>query len=148
MIVKQQHAPASSHDHAIVLPRAVTVHSLAQALAALAPGLPAMLLSAPGAAGYAGIPWWRALVGESGAAFDMLDCGIDGGGALEALRAGQRRLVLTGPFATTVAEAAASIGAKVFDRRPASLDLGERGAERHLAAWLSDSASRNPAQAP
>ena len=152
MIVKQQHAPASSHDHAIVLPRAVTVHSLAQARAALATGQPVTLLSAPGAAGFAGIPWWRALIRESGvgfgrlAGFDMLDCGADGGAALEALRAGQRRLVLTGRFALAVAEAAASIGAEVFDCRPPSLDLGEHGAERHLLAWLSDSASRTPSR--
>ena len=43
-------------------PPAVIVHGLDDARAALAPGRPVTLLSAPGAALYAGCGWWRALV--------------------------------------------------------------------------------------
>ena len=144
MIVKQQHAPASSHDHAIVLPRAVTVHSLAQARAALATGQPVTLLSAPGAAGFAGIPWWRALIRESGvgfgrlAGFDMLDCGADGGAALEALRAGQRQLHLAPTLSawTRAAAIVAACGATLHPTCPPALDLAQPDAARKLRSWL------------
>lgn len=43
-------------------PPAVIVHGLDNARTALAPGRPVTLLSAPGAALYAGCGWWRALV--------------------------------------------------------------------------------------
>lgn len=117
------------------LPPAVTIHGLDHALAALAPGLPVLLLSAPGAAGYAGAGWWRAVIAASGAALDALDCADQPGRALEALAMGCRIVVLRpGPAWRTVAERAA--GARVLDRRPASLDLGQPGAGRHLVPWL------------
>lgn len=125
----------------IALPPAVTVHGLDHARAALAPGRPVLLLSAPGAAGFAGALWWRALVaaaldggGQPGAP-DALDCADQAGRALEALHAGCRIVVLL-PCPGFAAVAARARGAAVLPSRPDSLDLGRRGAERRLAGWL------------
>lgn len=120
---------------------AVVVHGLAQARLAVASGRPVCLLSAPGAAMFAGCAWWRALAGRVQAEFvrDILDCGDSPGRAMAALRIGQVRLVLD-PACTAfaaVAGAAASLGAVVLTERPEALDLGERGAERRLEAWLA-----------
>jgi hypothetical protein len=124
------------------LPPAVMVHGLDQARAALAPGLAVTLLSGPGAGVYAGVGWWRALVemaAEGQAAPpDVLDCGEATGRALEALRAGQRLLVLrTEPaLFANVAERAAGLGGTVFAEAPPALDLAQHGAARRLEAWL------------
>jgi hypothetical protein len=73
----------------------------------------------------------------AGAEIDILDCAAAPGTAMAALRIGQRRIVLDpGPAFTAVSAAAATLGAVVLDARPAALDMGERGAERRLAAWL------------
>jgi hypothetical protein len=118
-------------------PPAVVVHGLGHARAAMAPGLPVTLLSARGAAVYAGCGWWRALMAAAGAEFDILDCAAAPGYAMAALRIGQRRIVLDpGPAFAAVSAAAATLGAVVLDARPVALDLGERGAERRLRAWL------------
>lgn len=127
----------------------VTVHSLAQAVAALAPGHEVTLLSGPGAACYAGCGWWRALVERARARHpetpveDILDCADAGGRAFEALRIGQRALVLWPQCAAYAAVAAAAIecNAILLAERPASLDLALPGAARRLAAWLGE----NPA---
>jgi hypothetical protein len=124
---------------------AVTVNGLDQMLAALRPGLPVTLLSAPGAAGFAGCLWWRAMVGQALAAFpaavalDVLDCAEAPGHAMAALRAGQRLVVLAGgcPAFPAVSAAAARLGASVLARRPDSLDLAAAGAERWLETWLN-----------
>ena len=113
----------------------VTVHGFDQATAALAPGRPVTLLSAPGAALYAGCGWWRALISAARAvhpateADDILDCADAAGRALEALRAGQMILVLEAdaPGFAAVAAAAAEAGATLLPSRPPALDL---------AAWL------------
>lgn len=124
---------------------AVTVHGSAHALAALAPGRGVTLLSAPGTACYAGCGWWRALVDQARArhpgteADDILDCADAAGRALEALRIGQKALILD-PGCTAfaaVAAAAAECGAVLRDRRPESLDLAEPGAMRRLPPWLA-----------
>jgi hypothetical protein len=126
------------------LPPAVMVHGLEQARAALAPGLKVTLLSGPGAGSYAGVGWWRALVmvaSKGGAAPpDMLDCGEATGRALEALRAGQRLLVLRAEPALfrDVAERAARDGGEVLACAPPSLDMARRGALRRLEAWLQE----------
>lgn len=128
---------------------AVTVHSLAQAIAALAPGQPVTLLSAPGAACYAGCGWWRAVVKgacerhpETPAA-EILDCADAAARAFEALRIGQKALVLWPqcPAYGAVAAAAVECGALLLAERPDSLDLAHPGAARRLANWLG----RNPA---
>ncbi len=125
----------------MTLPPAVVIHGLPAAQAALAPGLPVTLLSAPGAGLYAGAGWWRALIAAAGAppgTPDILDCADAAGRALEALRAGQTLLILTiaPPLWHDIAERARRQGATVFDRRPAALDLAVRGAQRRLVDWL------------
>jgi hypothetical protein len=127
-------------------PPAVIVHGREDARAALAPGLPVTLLSAAGAGGVGGALWWRALMrlarpaetdGAETDGPDILDCGTDAGAALASLRAGQRVLVLAGPAASLVTDAAATIGALVLEQAPPSLDLAQRGAARQLHTWLS-----------
>ncbi len=120
------------------LPPAVVVHGLGQARAALAPGLPVLLLSGPGAAGYAGAGWWRAMIGmalDGRHQPDALDCSDQAGRALEALAMGCRIVVLLPcPALPAIIERAA--GALVLSARPAALDLGQPGAARGLEAWL------------
>ncbi len=124
------------------LPPAVMVHGLEQARAALAPGLPVTLLSGPGAGAYAGVGWWLALIahaaGTATPPLHILDCGEATGRALEALRAGQQRLVLSAPptLFADIAARAASIGAIVLPAAPASLDLSRPGTVRRLTDWL------------
>ena len=107
----------------MTLPPAIIVHGLPHALTALAPGRPVTLLSAPGAASYAGCAWWRAVVAAALAACpgatapDALDCADAAGRALEAMSVGCRWIGLASA--------------------PPALDLGRRGADRHLAAWLA-----------
>ena len=105
---------------------AVVVHSLADAVAALARGGPVTLLSAPGAALYAGCGWWRALVAEARAAYpdvpcmDVLDCADASGIAMAALRIGVTRLVLwpNAPGRDAVVAVAGSLGGFVLAAAP------------------------------
>ena len=128
----------------MILYPAVVVHGLAQARSALRPALPVTLLSAPGAALFAGCLWWRALVGQARAEFPaavlavVLDCADAPGQAMAALRVGQRVLVLDPacPAFAAVAAAAAGLGATVLAARPPALDLADDGAARRLASWL------------
>ena len=126
------------------LPPAVMVHGLEHARAALAPGLPVTLLSAPAAGAYAGVGWWRALVAlaaQGGTAPpDILDCGEATGRALEALRAGQRLLIVRAEPALfgNIADRAAQLGAAVLPEAPPALDLARLGALRHLNAWVRE----------
>jgi len=125
------------------LPPAIVVHSLADAVAALAPGLPVTVLSAPGAGIFAGAGWWRALVAAARATHpatvcvDVLDCADAPGMAMAAIRAGQALLVLD-PACPAFARVAAL--ATVLPARPPALDLGERGAARRLHLWLNPDA--------
>src|ERR1700744_4460306 len=79
---------------------AVIVHGLADARAAVAPGRPVTLLSAPGAALFAGCLWWRQLVvaaradSPATAVLDILDCADASGLAISALRSDVHHLVL------------------------------------------------------
>jgi hypothetical protein len=123
---------------------AVIVHGRADAEAALQPGLAVTLLSAPGAALYAGCLWWRALIDAATSAFpatpatDILDCADAPGRAMAALRSGQRALILDPacPAYATVVAAAATVNAVVLPARPEALDLGTPGALRCLEPWL------------
>lgn len=129
----------------MVLPPAVVVHGLADARLALAMGRPVTLLSAPGAAGYAGCGWWRAMTTAARTeapgveAPDILDCLDQTGRAIEALRHGLRRIILLpgAPAREDVAARAAALGAALLDARPPALDLAQPGAARRLAAWLA-----------
>ncbi len=131
------------------LPPAIVIHGLPHARAALALGRPVTLLSAPGAALYAGCGWWRALVaaalaGRDGVP-DILDCGDAPGRALEALSVGCRLLVLQpGPAFNDVAERAARGGARVLAARPLALDLRQRGVSRRISDWLGHGDSGGP----
>ncbi|MFQ3622605.1 MAG: hypothetical protein SNJ73_03575 [Acetobacteraceae bacterium] len=128
--------------------RAVTVHGIGEARAALAAaraaGVGVDLLSAPGAGGFAGAGWWLALTRRARSdvaevpGTDVLDCDDEAGFAVEALRAGCAAVVFTGPSAQAerLAAIARSLGARLLRDRPPSLDLGRSSANRRLAAWL------------
>ncbi len=123
---------------------AVIVHGINHARQALSVGRPVTLLSAPGAALYAGCGWWRALVRHARTAVpdvavaDVLDCADGSGQALAALRIGQLWLVLwrTSPGWDEVAAIAAERDGGVLEAAPPALDLATRGAERRLHDWL------------
>jgi hypothetical protein len=131
---------------------AVIVHGVADAAAALAPGLPVTLLSAPGAALYAGCLWWREMVAAARArhkhttahehanAIDILDCADASGQAMGALRSGVFRLVLwrDAPGWDAVASIAQRQGGFVLPQAPIALDLGQRNAIRRLHDWLRE----------
>lgn len=128
----------------VVIHPAVVVHGLDDARRALALGRPVTLLSAPGAASYAGCGWWRAMIAAAREAIpgteviDILDCLDQTGRAVEALRYGLQHLVLL-PFAPAWDDAAAraeALGAVLLSARPPALDLARPGAVRHLPAWL------------
>ena len=122
---------------------AVIVHGLDMARAALDAGRQAgrlpTLLSAPGAGAYAGVGWWLALMRLAGADDHILDCGAAPGRALEALRAGQKRLILQADprIWADVAGRAQSCRAVLLAAPPPALDLGQPGAYRNLPAWLA-----------
>ena len=104
-------------------------------------GRPITLLSAPGAACFAGVGWWRALVAASGAdgsVADILDCGPAPGRALEALRAGQRLLVLRAEprVWADIAGRAEACGGALLAEAPKALDLSAPAALRGLSRWL------------
>jgi len=129
----------------MMLAPAVTIHSLADARIALAPGLPVTLVSAPGAALFAGAGWWMAMMTAARAErpdlawTDVLDCGDAPGRAAEALRAGHRLLVLQPAPAGShgrVRIMAAALHAVLLPERPETLDLARPKANRKLADWL------------
>jgi hypothetical protein len=123
---------------------AVVIHGLRDARVVLAIGRPVTLLSAEGAALFAGCGWWRALIQRASAEFptvpigDILDCADAPGLALGALRIGQRRIVLdpSVPGFSAVLEIAASLGCVVLTARPSAIDMADRGAARRLHDWL------------
>ena len=124
---------------------AVVVHGLHDALEALVIGRPVTLLSARGAALYAGCLWWREMVARARAAhpavpaLDILDCANAPGRALAAIRVGQRILILapTVPGFPAVAAIAVVRGLILLAERPPALDLAEPGAPRRLPGWLA-----------
>jgi hypothetical protein len=126
---------------------AVIVHGLADATAALSPGLAVTLLSAPGAGLFAGCLWWREMITRARVAcpdaevIDILDCADASGAAMGALRSLVCRLVLwpDAPGWTAVAAIAAGQGGFVLGQAPVALDLREPNAIRRLPAWLRDS---------
>jgi hypothetical protein len=123
---------------------AVIVHGLTDARAVLTVGRAVTLLSAPGAALYAGCLWWKAMVDQARAAFpeipmqDVLDCADGSGQALAAMRAGVSRLVLWpgAPGWQAVAEIAASQGGFVLTQAPEALDMAAPDAISRIHVWL------------
>jgi len=125
---------------------AVTIHSLDEGDRVLRFGWPVTILSAPGAALYAGPGWWRAVMAELKARYpdapfiEVLDCADAPGRAAEALRAGQRRILFRPESAALFAAVTAmaeAYAAEIWSARPPALDMAARGAERRLAAWLA-----------
>lgn len=131
-------------------PRRIVVHDIAQARAAAAAATdlnaPVHMLSAPGAAAYAGPAWFREMIAIVGAEFPdadirvTLDCGEMPGHALAALRAGLPSIRFTGATAMRrkIATIANQYGAVLDTGRGKALDLGEEtGAEAACRAWLN-----------
>lgn len=130
--------------------RAVIVHNLAHARAALSAaatlGVPVVLISAAGAAAYAGAGYFleftsRAMAEHPEAtARTVLDCGPEPGLALGALGAGCPAIRYTGPRASRVkiADIAARSGARVDNSRYRALDLLDAGDARTACyEWLA-----------
>jgi hypothetical protein len=137
--------------------RAITVHALDQARAALAAAAaldePVTLVSAPGAAGYAGAAWFRKVVDlavaeRPGVAVSaVLDCADKPGLVLGALRQGLTRVCFTGSKAAAakLSAIATAQGAEVLGRRPRSLDLrGVPDPEATCRAWLAGGSPSKP----
>ncbi len=131
------------------MPRAITVHNLDHARAALAAAaeldVPVTLLSPPHGAGYLGAGYFLSLIEQATAkhpdaeASWILDCGDAPGLALGALRLGCTTIRFTGPPAVgkKIADIAAQTGAAIDNRKYQVLDLlatdDALGAAR---AWL------------
>ncbi len=135
-------------------PKAIVVHSLAQAQAALAAAasldVPIVLLSGAGAASYAGPAWFLEVVRQARRAHPevdtaaILDCADQPGRALAALRLGVKRLRLGGnPKARKrVAAIAEAMGAEIDETRYDTLDLaGVDDAKAAAMAFLRDASS-------
>lgn len=126
------------------LPPAVIVHGLDDACTVLALGAPVTLLSAPGAAEYAGCGWWQAVLAQAGNACpearftNLLDCGAASGQALAALRIGLTRLVLRpgAPGWDAVAAIVAGQGGLLLPQPPPALDMADRRDRWRLHEWL------------
>jgi hypothetical protein len=120
-------------------PPAIIVHGLRDIRLGLAPALPVTLLSAPGAASYAGVGWWAALLTAAdfrGPAF--LDCADAPGRAWEGLKLGLPGIVLAPcPAWPQIAEYAAACAAVLLAAAPAALDLAVPGAARQVEPWLA-----------
>ena len=130
----------------MIIHPAVIVHGLADAKVALMLGLPVTLLSAPGAAMFAGCVWWREMVAAARAVFpgteatNILDCADASGMAMGSLRSGICRLVLwpQAPGWASVVAVAERQGGFVLSAAPAALDLANRNAVRRLEGWLRE----------
>jgi fructose/tagatose bisphosphate aldolase len=129
---------------------AIVVHGVGDALAAVAAAreidAPLTLISAPGAAAYAGPGWFLEIVAQSRAAAPglaisgVLDCGDHAGHAMAALRAGAEAIVFTGDdgVAGKLSAIARETSAVVHCARPPAFDPGD--APDNQAAcreWLS-----------
>lgn len=141
----------------------MVVHGLDQAAAALAAAgaRGVLLLSAPGAGGFAGAGWFLALVAAARRRHPQsrcaaaLDCADAAGSALTALRAGVGIVILDGasPAFGAVAKAAGETGALLLPARPAALDLAGLDLRRRddlasLAGWLAMEAPQGSPTSP
>jgi hypothetical protein len=134
-----------------VIARALIVHNLAHARAALSAactlGVPVVLISAAGAAAYAGARYFLEFTGRAMAEYPearartVLDCGPEPGLALGALGAGCPAIRYTGPRASRVkiADIAARSGARVDNSRYRALDLCDvEDARTACLEWLAE----------
>jgi len=134
--------------------RAVVVHGRADvaraARIAAERGHPVTLLTAPGAADYAGPDALLAMI-EAGLAEApgadvraVIDCGDAAGRAQAALRAGWRWVVFSGHASarTRLQGISAGLGARVLAERPVALDpLDRADAQAALSVWLEGAPS-------
>lgn len=136
--------------HAAMAGRAIIVHSLEDARAALAAaaalGVPVTLASAPGAAGYLGALWFREMIALAAAerpevqVSALIDCGDKPGHVMAALRQGMKTIRFTGPKATakTLAALADRYGAEIVTAPVEACDLlDEPRPEAACRAWLA-----------
>ena len=137
--------------------RRIIVHSLAQARAVLAAAhaldVPVTLASAAGAGGYAGPLWFKSLIEAARGDFPkvevsaVLDCGVEAGTTLAALRHGFKRVRFTGADAALSAlrDIAHQLAAEIeAGDPPEALDLLEEG-EPEAAARAYLAAAKCPA---
>lgn len=131
-------------------PRRIVIHGIDHARAACAAAreldVAVHLVSAPGAASYAGPAWFRELIAAIRAEYPdadiaaTLDCGDAPGHALAALRAGVGTIRFTGPkrVRDKIAAIAAELGATLETGSARALDLaGAADAEHACLDWLS-----------
>ena len=137
--------------------RRIIIHSLADALAALAAArdlrTPVILESAAGAGGFAGPAWFKAVVDQARAEFPgveagaMLDCADEAGTVLAALRQGLTSLRFTGKRAALkrLKDIARQTGATIeTGRRKPALDLLDNGnPAAALHAYLGPAGPKN-----
>lgn len=114
---------------------AIIIHDLDHARAALAAAAacdrPVILMSAPGASGTVGAPWFLRVVAHAAAEHPdakwdaVLDCADQPGHVLAALRQGAAAVRFTGPKATAakLAAIAGRYGARLETGRVRALDL-------------------------
>jgi len=140
----------------VIFSRAVIFHCLADATAAVAAakGRPLVLLSAPGAAGYAGPDYLKAIADQAQARSPqteaVIDCGDDAGAAMAALRGGWRRLIFSGRADVLVklVSIAAQTGASVEAAAPPALDLQDQDdPARACADWIAAASEVSPDRA-
>jgi hypothetical protein len=130
-------------------PRALTIHDIAHARAALAAARalakPVILLSAPAAAGSVGVAFFAALVRQARGefpdvrAFAILDCDRAAGRALAALRGGFDGVVYRGGGESLerLHDIAEQANIRLLPARPESLDLLDcSDAEEAARTWL------------
>jgi hypothetical protein len=130
-------------DAAILIHNARDAHAAVAAAAAL--HVPVTLLSAPGAAGYAGAGYFRALIEDVEARHPdvvvtgVLDCGSAPGHVMGALRAGIRHLRFSGDdaVAAKLRAIAQAQGAALITGDIAALDLARiEDADTACRTWL------------
>lgn len=132
------------------MPRAIIFHSLDHARAALGAareaGVEVCLVTAPGAARYAGVDHLKKIVDLALAEFEgdtpnaLIDCGANAGSAMSALRAGWNTLAFAGEpdVKRKIADMAAQCGARLVDRPAEALDLlDEPDPDAACRRWLS-----------
>lgn len=136
--------------HGPVNTRAVLVHEIADARAALAAaralGRGVVLVSEPSGAAALGAGWWQAMLRQMAAEYPeveaaaILDCGARADLFQAALRQGLAELCYRGPsgVARKLAQIAAQRGARLHRRLPQALDLtGIADREAACREWLT-----------
>ncbi len=135
-------------------PPLIVFHSLADALAALAAaeksGRRIVLITAPGAAGYAGVGWFLEVVAhiehhrQQARIECVLDCGTEPGLALAAIRSGVKmlRVVCENRFQENIAGIAADHDVDLFEPSGPVLDLQfSDDAETACCDWIDQHSS-------